>query len=187
MRHTPTKHLNPRLKKLWDFLRLQLHLHYEPTSRIGAHCLGLKLGSLAEPRFNRCCTHDIFAEAATRCPVISETCQHDGCTVDSKHHCKFCATSYCTVHLALNICTAEHLPTDFGEDFVCPQCSPHVESRCHVKEGCATCDEVEYFKLDLRKVAKATGVADIIGRAEDLCTNIDIMVGHIARVTNQVT
>lgn len=91
------------------------------------------------------------------------------------------------MHLALNICTAEHLPTDFGEDFVCPQCSPHVESRCHVKEGCATCDEVEYFKLDLRKVAKATGVADIIGRAEDLCTNIDIMVGHIARVTNQVT
>ena len=36
-------------------------------------------------------------------------------------------------------------------------------------------------------VARQTGVEDIIGRAENLCADIDIMVGHVARTANQVS
>ena len=46
-----------RLKRLWDFIRLQLHLHIEEQSTIAAHCSRLHIGSLAEPRFNQPCTH----------------------------------------------------------------------------------------------------------------------------------
>ena len=44
--------LSARLKRLWDFIRLQLHMHFEDQSGIAAHCTRLHLGSLAEPRFN---------------------------------------------------------------------------------------------------------------------------------------
>ena len=62
-----------------------------------------------------------------------------------------------------------------------------MESQKHKEEGCASCDEIEYFKKDIMKVATATGSEDILGRAEDLCKSIDIMVGHVARTANQVT
>lgn len=50
-------HLSFRLKRLWDFIRLQLHLHFEVESGTADHCLRLHLGSLAEPRYNTPCTH----------------------------------------------------------------------------------------------------------------------------------
>ena len=49
--------LSARLKRLWDLIRLQLHLHMDEQSPIAAHCTRLHLGSLAEPRFNTPCTH----------------------------------------------------------------------------------------------------------------------------------
>ena len=49
--------LSARLKRLWEFIRLQLHLHFEEESGIAAHCTRLHLGSLAEPRFNEPCIH----------------------------------------------------------------------------------------------------------------------------------
>ena len=51
------KQLTIRLKRLWDFIRLQLHLHIEEQSPIAAHCSRLQVGSLADPRFNQHCTH----------------------------------------------------------------------------------------------------------------------------------
>ena len=47
--------LSARLKRLWNFIRLQLHLHFEDQSGIAAHCTRLHLGSLAEPRFDEPC------------------------------------------------------------------------------------------------------------------------------------
>ena len=35
------------------------------------------------------------------------------------------------------------------------------------------------------KCAMASEKSDIIARAKDVCENIDIMVGHTARITNQ--
>ena len=205
-RHVPGTHLTPRLKRLWDFIRLQMHLHVEPTSDIGAHCLNLKLGSLAEERFNNCCDHHNISSPPPPEPEISELCCGDGCSKRSKHHCTYCSTSFCKDHLVDSICTAEHLPKKFPGSFVCPECSPRVESKTHKAGGCATCDEVSderpyypcvyhnynpsliqvhHFKLDIMKVSRATCDKDIIGRAEDLCQSIDIMVAHSARIVNQ--
>ena len=68
---------------------------------------------------------------------------------------------------------------------MCKKCSPKVESTSR-KNGCASCEEIQHFKLDLMKVAIASGSADILGRAQNLCESIDTMVGHIQRMSNQV-
>ena len=70
--------------------------------------------------------------------------------------------------------------------FICRKCSPNVEKKSHKEEGCASCNEIEYFKKDLLHCVKATADDDIIGRAKDVCDSIDIMQGHTARVSNQV-
>ena len=184
-RHVPGTHLTPRLKRLWDFLRLELHLHVEPESEIGSHCLCLNLGSLADSRLNNCCRHHQFSTPPPPVAIDSKKCCGDGCSKRSKHHCKHCSTSLCTKHLDENICTSEVLPPKFGKSFVCKECSPKVESTSH-KNGCASCDEIQFFKRDLMKVAIATGSADILGRAKNLCQSIDIMVAHIMRMSNQV-
>ena len=187
-RHAPGTHLHPRLKRLWDYLRLQLHLHVETTSTIGAHCSNLKLGSLAEPRFNNTCSNhdDNLGPAPPNEPAKSRECCGDECAKRSTYHCKHCTTSFCKDHLVDNICKAEELPAGFKNDFVCCACSPNVEAQRHKQEGCASCDEVEYFKRDLMKVAKATDNADIVGRAQNVCKCIDDMVGHVTRTANQV-
>ena len=68
------KSFTSRLKRLWDFIRLQLHLHKEEQSPIAAHCSRLQVGSLAEPRFNQPCTHK-HANPDTRLPA-PEAPQH---------------------------------------------------------------------------------------------------------------
>ena len=77
------------------------------------------------------------------------------------------------------------MPATFGTNFVCTACAPKVDSCQHVSTGCATCDEIHYFKVDLLKCANASGVEQIIGRAKDVCHSIDTMVGHTARISNQ--
>ena len=77
------------------------------------------------------------------------------------------------------------MPKTFGSNFVCTGCAPKVDSCQHDSTGCATCDEIHYFKLDLVKCANATGDQQIMGRAKDVCHAIDTMVGHTARITNQ--
>ena len=186
VRHVPGGHLTTRLKRIWDFLRLQLHLHVETTSDIGAHCLNFQLGSLAEPRYNNACEHHDFASPPLDDPSCTRECCADDCSKRSKHHCNHCPTSFCKACLAQNICTSENLPHDAPASFICKQCSPRVESCSHKAGGCATCDEVDYFKKDLMKAAKATGSEDILGRAIGVCKSIDIMVGHTQRTANQV-
>ena len=48
--------------------------------------------------------------------------------------------------------------------------------------GCATCDELEYFRQDLLKCATATGCSQIMGQARAVCESIQIMAGHTARI-----
>ena len=239
--------LAARLKRLWDFIRLQLHLHMEEQSPIAAHCTRLHLGSLAEPRFNAACTHKhcspdthlpppevkheqagVLKKAALRervgsyldvttrsslsatctkyraywtqeagesvwqrgknpptCATKSAVCCSAECKKKATCHCKHCDTSFCRPHCAKHLCTAEHMPTSFGADFVCTSCAPKVDSCRHSRGGCATCSEMHYFKQDLMKCANASKNPEIIGRAKDVCTSIDIMVGHTARIANQ--
>ena len=186
-RHLPGNHLLPRLKRVWEYVRLQAHMHVEPSSNIGAHCLQLKLGSLADERFNNRCNHGRLRAAPPDDPECSQTCCHVGCDKRSSRHCRHCETSFCKQCLAKNICTAEHLPKDFPSNFVCTSCSPSVEAQFHQEGGCATCDETHHFKLDVMKVARATEDKDVIGRAMALCESIDTMIAHAARMVNQVT
>ena len=240
--------LSYRLKRLWDFIRLQLHLHFDEQSGIAAHCTRLHLGSLGEPRFNQPCTHkhtnptqhkppqEVRTEQAppcfrhktirqrmgqllgrngrimlsstctqyrqicsqewpetiwygstppSRCDIQTNVCCESGCSTRASCHCMHCATSYCRPHCEKKVCSSEKMPKAFGQQFVCPECAPAVDACQHNEKGCATCDEIHYFKQDLMKCAKTTQDEEIIGRATDVCNSIDIMVGHTARITNQ--
>ena len=243
--------LSARLKRLWNFIRLQLHLHFEEESGIGAHCTRLHLGSLAEPRFNEPCVHkhphptehpiprevrlqqpqhlgkclqhvsirsqlgqllghnariamsstctqyrrdwsQEWEESAwygatppPKCLTREKICCNDTCSKRSSCHCDHCDKSLCRDHCEEELCSAEKMHTTFGTNFVCTACAPKVDSCQHVSTGCATCDEIHYFKLDLMKCANASGVEEIIGRAKDVCRSIDTMVGHTARISNQ--
>lgn len=206
-----------RLNRLWDFIRLELHLHMEEQSPIAAHCTRLHLGSLAEPRFNTPCTHkhtkpthprappDVvhgqpttaalcstarvcktigallrppgriaFSSTCTKyraqwsqetecwpetkwqagplpptCDNTHDGCRATGCTQTATMHCRHCETSLCRKHCTEEVCddkVPKELPTSFGPDFVCSTCSKKVDSCQHSPEGCATCDEIHYFK-----------------------------------------
>jgi hypothetical protein len=268
--------MTARLKRLWDFIRLELHLHMEEQSPIAAHCTRMHLGSLAEPRFNTPCTHkhpkpthprpppDVvhgqrvtaalhstarvrktlgdllgpadriaFSSTCTKlraqwsqetvswpetkwqagplppnCDNTHDVCCASGCRKNSTMHCRHCHTSLCRKHCTPEVCgnkVPKELPTSFGPDFVCTACSTKVDSCQHSPEGCATCDEIHNFKQvcqppninymhltsihlaqqDLMKLATLSKDTEIIGRAKDVCANIDLMVGHTARIANQ--
>ena len=71
-----------RLKRLWDFIRLELHLHMEEQSPIAAHCTRLHLGSLAEPRFNKPCTHKHSSpDTHPPQPEVLHQQPHSGCVL----------------------------------------------------------------------------------------------------------
>lgn len=240
--------LSVRLKRLWDFIRLQLHLHFEEQSGIAAHCTRLHLGSLAEPRFNEACSHKhpsptvpapvpevrvsqsqsyiehpsvrgiignflgvqsrialsatctqhrkdwaqqkwpesirYGAQFPSKCEQNGDACSHAGCKKRPTCHCTHCATSFCRAHCAEAVCSSENLPAG-AKTFLCKQCAPKLDACTHSTLGCATCDEIQYFKQDLMHCAHATKQDDIIGRAKDVCKSIDIMVGHTARISNQ--
>lgn len=232
--------LTARLKRLWDFIRLQLHQHFEIQSSTAAHCTRLHLGSIAEPRFNQPCTHKhsnptehppapqvrvqqprygqcfkylgvkeriTLSSTCTqyrkqwsqecpesvwhgaKCPPTCETrgdaCANGTCDTRPSCHCVHCPKSFCRPHCAEHLCSSEKMPSTFGKEFVCTECAPKVDACQHSNKGCATCDEIQYFKADLMKCAQASQQDEIIGRVKDVCQSIDIMVGHIARVTNQ--
>ena len=119
------------------------------------------------------------------CPTTSEVCCKPTCKKRSSCHCDYCDTSFCREHCAESVCTAEHMPATFGNNFVCPKCAPKVDSCQHTNSGCATCEEVEFFKLDLIQCLNNCDDEELVAQAHQVCENIDIMVGHIARVTNQ--
>lgn len=78
------KSFTSRLKRLWDFIRLQLHLHIEEQSPIAAHCSRLQVGSLAEPRYNKPCTHK-HAKPDTRLPAPEAPQHQPHCSRSGMH------------------------------------------------------------------------------------------------------
>ena len=77
---------------------------------------------------------------------------------------------------------------------MCRTCCSKLEEIQHTRTGCATCEEVVNFKLDLRACcdracsgADDATLADIRARAGAVCTSIDEYHGHMTRVRNQVT
>ena len=191
--HVHKPDLKDRLKKLWDFLRLQHRLHLEEESCTAAHCLRMNLGSLGDTRLDEPCTHDHphpTSRPEKPTPVdhtATDTCSQPDCKRKASAKCKYCRVSLCRDHLETNLCTSECLPPAkvMGKEFVCPTCRPLVDAYRHTKEGCATCNEVEFFKEDLLLCARRTKCPDLIGQAKSVCESIDIMVGHNARIVNQ--
>ena len=197
MKRSPgTVSLSHRLRNLWDFIRLQLHLHFEEESGIAAHCTRMHLGSIAEPRFNRPCTHkhptpkyhaptpavrvkqpgygqcfgqddarqrvgellgvhDRISLSSTctqhrkdwtqewpesiwhgaKCPPTCETrgdvCGKDTCDSRPTCHCVHCDKSFCREHCAEHLCSSENMPSTFGREFVCTECTPKVDACQH--------------------------------------------------------
>ena len=119
------------------------------------------------------------------CASKSDKCCKEGCKTRPTCHCQHCNTSFCRPHCAQVLCSSENMPKTFGKTFVCPECQPKVDACRHSELGCATCDEIQFFKMDLMKCAEASQDDQILGRARDVCTSIDIMVGHTARTSNQ--
>ena len=242
--------LSGRLRRLWNFIRLQLHLHFGEQSSTATHCTRMHLGSIAEPRFNQPCTHkhvkptehppspevrveqpgpghcfgqnearnrvgellgakDRIALSSTctryrkdwsqewpesiwhgatyppTCATRGDVCGKGTCGTRPTCHCVHCDKSFCRPHCAEHLCSSENMPSTFGKEFVCKDCTPKVDACQHSNKGCATCDEIQYFKIDLMKCAEASEQDEIIGRAKDVCKSIDVMVGHTARITNQ--
>ena len=190
--HVHKPQLAERLKRVWDFLRLQLRLHYKEESSTAAHCLRMNLGSVADPRLNEPCEHD-HSNPITRPDLppketgTSTTCSEPGCAKRPSSHCRHCRVSYCRKHLEANLCRSEYLPPAniFGDDFVCPTCQPSVDARKHTSDGCATCDEVQFFKEDLLLCAGRTKCPELLDQAKAVCECIDTMVAHTARIVNQ--
>jgi hypothetical protein len=190
--HVHKPQLATRLKRVWNFLRLQLRLHYKEESSTAAHCLRMNLGSVGDPRLNEPCEHD-HPDPTTR-PELppketakSTTCSEPGCTKRPSSHCRHCRVSFCRKHLEANLCRSEHLPPAkiLGDDFVCPTCQPRVDAHKHTRDGCATCDEVQFFKEDLLLCAERTKCSELLGQAKLVCECIDTMVAHTARIVNQ--
>ena len=177
---------------MWDFLRLQHRRHFKAESTTAAHCLKMNLGSLADTRLDETCTHQhphptISPAMPPIVSATSETCSESGCTKQSSSSCKHCSVSLCRKHLEARLCTCEDLPAAdvFGEGFVCPTCRTRVDATTHTKEGCATCDELVFFKEDLIKCARRTECEDLIGQAQQVCQAIDVIIAHNARIVNQ--
>ena len=184
--------LDARLKRLWDFIRLQLRRHYKEQSSTAAHCLRLNLGSIADERLNESCTHNhpnphAQPDLPPLEPRTSSICSEPGCTKRPGSHCKYCRVSLCRKHLQTKLCKSENLPPadEMGDEFVCPTCQPLVDACKHTSEGCATCDEVQFFKEDLILCAEKTKCPEIVGQARHVCQSIDTMVAHTARIVNQ--
>ena len=152
----------------------------------------MNLGSLADSRLNEPCTHPHpHPQHRPEMPPIelgsSAACSGSECGKKPSSSCNHCTTSLCRKHLEEKLCTSEHLPAAdvIGEGFICPACRPAVDARCHTKAGCATCDELTFFKEDLLKCAQRTECQDMIAQAKLLCQSINIMIGHNARIVNQ--
>ena len=101
-------------------------MHFKEQDSVASHCLRLRLGSLAEPRFNEPCTHPHPQQSdVPDCPPLVTiegdadelpTCCHKECDKQTDAHCKYCVTSFCKDHLEENLCTAENLPVEFNKE-----------------------------------------------------------------------
>ena len=73
--------LKRRLERLWKFIRLELAQHFKFLSGVGAHCLNLRLGSLADDRLNSPCKHRRADGRTVEAPALytesDSICHHD--------------------------------------------------------------------------------------------------------------
>lgn len=123
--------------------------------------------------------------APAKNPTTFPQCVHPKCNKRSGLHCQYCDKSLCRDHCQKEICSAEILPKGRKGDFVCTSCSPKIEACKHSDKGCATCDEIFYFKQDLMHCVQACNDDQLVGLAKNVCQAIDVMVGHTARIKNQ--
>ena len=183
--HSPD--LKDRLKRLWDFLRLQHRLHLKEESGTAAHCLKMNIGSVADDRLDEPCRHphpdpNNCPAVPPMCETSKETCCAADCTKRASCSCRHCPVSFCRKHLESTLCRSEHLPPAGTMDsFVCPKCRPNVDAHRHSAEGCASCSEIEFFKEDLLKCVRRTKCPELLGKAQVVCRCIDSIVGHNAR------
>ena len=72
--------------------------------------------------------------------------------------------------------------------FVCRKCSSRLGSLVH-EMSCPECNEVQYFKMDLRRCLMIVQKSSVGQKAKTrinvmvnrLCRHIDLYIGHIAR------
>ena len=173
---------------------------------------------MGDERLNQACTHgrgdNVDVAEPPEDPTVDTNCGATGCTRSGAaagsttrvntgwRSCKFCPASFCGKHLAAHLTTNEALGPEHRmtldeaggpRQFVCRACSSKVEEIQHTPTGCATCEEVTNFQIDLRACCDAAlGVAsealkaDIQARADAICMNIEQFQGHMTRVRNQV-
>ena len=70
-----------RLVRLWKFIRLDLKQHFKFHSGVGAHCLNLRLGSLANNKLDSPCSHErahdnSSPESPVEHPECDSLCHH---------------------------------------------------------------------------------------------------------------
>jgi len=84
--------LKRRLQRLWKFIRLELPQHFQFLSGVGAHCLNLRLGSLADDRLNTPCTHGRSdgqtVEGPALYPESDSICHHENSGGDTESQVK---------------------------------------------------------------------------------------------------
>ena len=166
---------------------------------IGCHCLCHLLGSAIDCRLDENCTHEHPSKKSTDTPLVDPpqknteeqakpktSCSESNCKKRASLQCKYCSTCYCRGHLESNLCTSECLPpADQLKNFICQDCRSTYDERRHSSAGCATCEEIQFFKKDLMWCAERTKSEELVGQAQAVCESIDIIVGHTARIVNQ--
>ena len=187
--------LESRLKRVWDCLRLRLSKHFKYEDGIGSHCLCHLLSSAVDTRLDEQCRHEHPNQqsAAPLDPPEENTqeqpatkCSEPDCKKRASLKCKYCEACYCRGHLESKLCTSECLPpANLLDEFICRGCRATYDEQKHSSAGCATCEEIQFFKKDLMRCAERTKNENLVGRARAVCECIDTMVGHTARIVNQ--
>ena len=196
--------LKNRLLKLWDFLRVRLGSHMSEQSHVASHCLTWLLSSRSDSRLSSSCTH--------HCPTVNENalpndfcgaydqvcsaCGRDG-TVSrgnklsrSFYACKYCSKISCPDCIRIMWGQSEHLGAVERKQrmFICRLCSSKLGCKQHTMT-CAECNEVQFFKTDLRRCLKVVEDSSTAVKSKNririmirrVCRNIDLYIGHVAR------
>ena len=155
------------------------------------------LSSVVDTRLDEKCTHEHPNQRSTATPLSDPPqkntqdkskpkCSESNCKKNASLQCKHCSICYCRGHLESNLCTSECLPpADLLKEFICQDCRSKYDERRHSSAGCATCEEIQFFKKDLMWCAERTKSEELVGQAQAVCESIDIIVGHTARIVNQ--
>ena len=203
--------LETRLDNLFDYIRTEYTHHLRPTSHIAAHCLRSKLGSRANEKLNTPCDHGVVkpvpelwedTEGGGHWNNECERCgKHGGVSKGGKttarfFFCKYCNLSCCRACLRVAAGNGEVVSDSIlkSHNYVCSSCSSDLEEATHSSKRCSHCDEIEFFKRDIRSMLERclTHPSIPIKLKDDLktmctrlCVAIDKFCSHICRTHNQ--